>query len=135
MARWALNVSAVLAAHTCSHQGSMLAAVGLPPSDEAFPAPAWKRLVTAETRRQAVLLRDIVGDPFRPVVVDPTWLTSTVVAIAEGVYANRAFDRLPILADSLEEAGCEHADVLVHCRSAGPHVRGCWVVDSVLGKT
>ena len=63
------------------------------------------------------------------------WLTSTVLGLARAIYADRAFDRLPILADALEDAGCDDADVLAHCRGDGPHVRGCWVVDLVLGKT
>jgi biotin carboxyl carrier protein len=79
-------------------------------------------------------LRDIFGNPFRPITPDPSWLTSTVVSLAHGIYADRAFDRLPILADALQDAGCDNADVLDHCRSDGPHVRGCWVVDLVLGK-
>ncbi len=78
------------------------------------------------------LLRDIFGNPFRPVIVEPQWLTETVLALAAGIYADRAFDRMPILADALEEAGCDHADILTHCREDGPHVRGCWVVDLVL---
>ncbi len=78
--------------------------------------------------------RDIFGNPFRPVAVDPAWLTPKVVAFATAVYADRAFDSLPILADALEEAGCVNADLLVHCRSDCPHVRGCWVIDRLLGK-
>jgi hypothetical protein len=81
------------------------------------------------------LLDDTFGNPFRPVAVEPDWRTSTVAALATGIYADRAFDRLPILADALEDAGCEAPDVLAHCRSDGVHVRGCWVVDLVLGKT
>ena len=84
---------------------------------------------------QRSLLFDIFGNPFRPVAIDPDWLTSTVVALARGIYDDRAFDRLPILADALQDAGCENADVLTHCRGDGPHVRGCWVVDLLLGKT
>jgi hypothetical protein len=83
---------------------------------------------------QSALFRDIFGNPFRPVTADPSWLTSTVVSLAEGIYADRAFDRLPILADALQDAGCADEDVLDHCRGAGPHVRGCWVVDLLLGK-
>jgi len=81
------------------------------------------------------LLRDIFDNPFRPITVDPAWQTETVVALANSIYTDRAFDRMPILADALEEAGCDHADVLAHCRGDGPHVRGCWVVDLVLGKS
>ncbi|WP_439626966.1 hypothetical protein [Gemmata sp.] len=66
--------------------------------------------------------------------VDPAWLTSDVLALARGIYAERAFDRMPILADALQDAGCDNEDVLTHCRDASaPHVRGCWVVDLVLG--
>ena len=57
-----------------------------------------------------------------------------VVKIAQGIYDERAFDRLPILADALEDAGCDNADILAHLRSPGPHVRGCWAVDLILGK-
>ena len=80
------------------------------------------------------VIRDIFGNPFRPVTADPAWLTSDVVALATSIYAEKAFDRLPILADALQDAGCDNADVLDHCRSDGPHVRGCWVVDLLLGK-
>jgi hypothetical protein len=81
------------------------------------------------------LLRCILGNPFRTVPVDTAWHTATVVAIARGIYDDRAFDRLPVLADALMDAGCEVPDVLDHCHGDGPHVRGCWVVDAVLGKT
>jgi hypothetical protein len=83
---------------------------------------------------QCRLLRDIFGNLFRPVTLDPTWPTPTVVGLAQTIYDNRAFDRLPELADALEGAGCTNADVLDHCREQGEHVRGCWVVDLILGK-
>jgi len=79
-------------------------------------------------------LRDIFGNPFRPVAADPAWLTPTAVSLAAAIYEDRAFDRLPVLADALEEAGCTNAAVLLHCRQPSEHVRGCWVVDLVLGK-
>jgi hypothetical protein len=88
----------------------------------------------AEYAAQANLLRDIFGNPFRPVALDTSWLSSTVVALARGIYDDRAFDRMPILADALEDAGCDNEDVLNHSRGGGPHVRGCWVVDLVLNK-
>jgi hypothetical protein len=87
-----------------------------------------------EWARTAEFARDIWGNPFRPVALDPAWLSSDVVALARGIYADRAFDRMPILADALQDAGCEHPDVLNHCRADTVHVRGCWVVDLVLGK-
>ncbi len=78
--------------------------------------------------------RDVAGNPFRPVAADPAWFTPTVLAIGTAIYDDRAFDRLPILADALEEAGCTSADLLLHCRQPGDHVRGCWAVDLILGK-
>ena len=57
------------------------------------------------------------------------------MALARTIYEERAFDGMPVLSDALEEAGCNDADILDHCRQAGPHVRGCWVVDLILGKS
>ncbi len=82
-------------------------------------------------------LRDIFGNPFRPVRLDPAWLAwkgGTIRQAAQAVYQERAFERLPLLADMLEDAGCSDVDILDHCRGPGPHVRGCWVVDLLLGK-
>jgi hypothetical protein len=90
-----------------------------------------------EWKAQSDLLRCIFGNPCRPTVVDPAWFTwheATLPRLARCVYDGRAFDRLPVLADALEEAGCHDADILAHCRGPGPHVRGCWVVDLLLGK-
>jgi hypothetical protein len=87
---------------------------------------------------QADLLRDIFGNPFRPLPqLNPAWLAwegGTVPKLAASIYEERAFDRLPILADALEEAGCDAAELLTHLRGPGPHVRGCWAVDLLLGK-
>ncbi|MBA4190301.1 MAG: hypothetical protein C0467_20130 [Planctomycetaceae bacterium] len=69
-----------------------------------------------------------------PCVMNPLWLTSTVVQLAKGIDAEGAFDRLPILADALQDAGCDDEELLHHCRSDGPHTRGCWVIEMVLGK-
>jgi len=91
-------------------------------------------MMRPEQGLQATLVREIFGNPFREVTVDPTWLTSTVVSLAQGIYDERAFDRLPILADALEDAGCTNADMLNHCRQPGEHVRGCWPLDLLLGK-
>jgi hypothetical protein len=93
----------------------------------------WHAGRDAEQGAQGDLLRDLFGNPFRPGSADPSWLTPTAVALAQTIYADRAFDRLPLLADALMDAGCDSEDILTHCRSAGPHVRGCWVVDLVLG--
>ncbi len=96
--------------------------------------PDAERAHTLARERQSHLLRDIFGNPFRPVTFSPSWRTSTVVALASQMYESRKFGAMPILADALQDAGCDSADVLDHCRGLGPHVRGCWVVDRVLGK-
>lgn len=82
---------------------------------------------------QLTLLRDIFGILFRPVVLNPSWLTSTVTAIARQMYELRDFGAIPILADALQDAGCENEYILNHCRAPGVHIRGCWLVDLVLG--
>ena len=79
--------------------------------------------------------KEVLGNPFRPVSVPPHWLTPAVVGLAGGIYDDRAFDRLPILADALLDAGCENDQILSHCRSEGSHVRGCWAIDLLLGKS
>jgi hypothetical protein len=88
------------------------------------------------------LLHDIFGNHFRPVSIEPVLLTTTVMNLASAAYEERAlpsgeFDtaRLAILADALEEAGCANADILNHLRGPGPHVRGCWVIDLLIGKS
>lgn len=100
----------------------------------SYKDPSWRPLWDSARKAQAGLVLDIFGNPFRPVTLDPTWLTTTVKHLAEAIYADRAFERLPILADALEDAGCTNADILNHCREPGVHVRGCWVVDLLLGK-
>jgi hypothetical protein len=90
------------------------------------------------------LIYDIFSNPFRSVIVDPRWLTwdgSTIPKLAQEIYDERKMPegtldntRLAVLADALEEAGCTNADILDHCRKSSTHVRGCWVVDLLLGK-
>jgi hypothetical protein len=96
---------------------------------------AWKDKEYQERRDQTALLHDIFGNPFRPVTVSPEWRTSTAVALAKQMYESRDFSAMPILADALQDAGCDNDDILAHCRDEkATHVRGCWVVDLVLGK-
>jgi hypothetical protein len=127
--------------------GAVLTATCFPASEAKFAAAQAADAFSGEDHRnpdirasqaekavQCSLARDIFGNPFRPVAVDPRWQSENVLALATGIYADRAFDRMPILADALEEAGCDNADILNHSRGPGPHVRGCWVVDLVLGK-
>jgi hypothetical protein len=94
-----------------------------------------------EGSAQSHLLHDLLGNPFRPVALDPAWLTPTVTALAQAAYEERILrsgeleaERLSVLADALEEAGCSEAEILTHLRGPGPHVRGCWAVDLVLGR-
>ena len=80
------------------------------------------------------LLREFVGNPFRPPHFMTAWRTADTLGLARGIYEDRAFDRMPLLADALMDAGCDDEQIISHCRNGGPHVRGCWVVDLVLGK-
>jgi hypothetical protein len=88
----------------------------------------------AEAAQQSPILRDIVGNSFHPVTLNPSWLTSTVIALAQQMYETRDFSAMPILADALQDAGCDNEEMLQHCRGSGPHVRGCFVADLLLGK-
>lgn len=93
---------------------------------------------TTAQAENCALIRDLFGNPFRPPHIDPTvlrWNDGTVVKVAQGIFKERAFDRLPILADALEDAGCQDAAILAHCREPGEHVRGCWVVDLLTGRS
>lgn len=86
-----------------------------------------------ETAALAALVRCVYGDPLTPLPLDPAWRTDAAVGIAAKVYDSREFGNLPVLADALQDAGCELPAVLDHCRLPGPHARGCWVIDWVLG--
>jgi hypothetical protein len=100
------------------------------------PAIYWEHR-SSMYARQTNLLRCIFGNPFRPASINPDWLTwngGTVPRLVQVIYDERRFSDLPVLADALEEAGCTNADILDHCRRPGEHVRGCWVVDLLLGK-
>lgn len=133
-------------------------------SDTAWNARLLKGMAgDAPDAAQAALLRDIVGNPFRPARLPPRrcpdcgwlsqlyqcpscnrvgahpWLTPTILSLAEYAYHERDFDGLPALADALEESGCLDFHVLAHLRHGwpddGPHVRGCWALDLLLGKS
>ena len=102
------------------------------------PRRDWGR---ASAARQADLLRELVGNPFQRVRLLRAWLTPTVTCLAAAAYQERSLPsgeleraRLGILADALEEAGCNRPALLGHLRSAGPHVRGCWALDLILGR-
>jgi hypothetical protein len=110
-------------------------------------APGVARSFTAPNRKEAKqsakadLLRDLFGDPFRQPALDPRWRTPTVASLALAAYEERLphpcdLDpvRLGILADALEDAGCSDESILAHLRDPGPHVRGCWALDLILGR-
>jgi hypothetical protein len=101
---------------------------------EALMQKAGQAVAPDEVEGHASLLRDIFGNPFRPVTFSPSWRTDTAVTLARTMYDSREFSAMPILADALQDAGCDNTDILEHCRSETVHVRGCWVVDLVLGK-
>jgi hypothetical protein len=88
-----------------------------------------------EREAEAGVVREIFGNPFRAAAFPPEWRTDTAVALARQMYEGREFGAMPILADALQDAGCDNPDILDHCRDiAQVHVRGCWVMDLVLGK-
>jgi len=96
-----------------------------------------EKLGEQESRAQLEIGRDIFANPFRLAIIDPDWLTwrdGTVVKLAQTIYSDRRFDIMPILGDALHEAGCCDEAILDHCRGPNNHVRGCWVVDLLLGK-
>jgi hypothetical protein len=109
-------------------------------ADEAFVTAehvSWCATKEGYQKVQVDWLRDIFGRRPNPPVIRAAvraWNGGTVLKLAQAVYQERAFDRLPVLADALEDAGCTDADILGHCRGGGEHVRGCWAVDAVLGR-
>jgi len=99
------------------------------------PGGTWTYCVSLVGETLCPIIRDIFGNPFRPVAFSPEWRTDTAVELARQMYESRDFSAMPILADALQDAGCDNEDILKHCRDANqPHVRGCWVVDLVLDK-
>jgi hypothetical protein len=137
----AVQVSTITLDPTEDHDCANTCAYAYVHAAQAVAAPAESggsydtNLWNMELVHQTNLLRCIIGNPFRPITLNPAWrLTPTVKQLARSIYDERAFDRLPILADALEDAGCDNADILNHCRQPGEHVRGCWVVDLCLGK-
>ncbi len=113
----------------------------------AYPGPVRINLLRSlgddEVSREfgPIFLRCVIGNPFRPIFINPAWLAPIVATLASSAYDERILPtgeldaaRLGVLSDALEEAGCDAADILNHLRSPGPHVRGCWPVDLLLGK-
>jgi hypothetical protein len=116
-----------------AHASEAIAAHVRDTNDVDFELGAAARV--EERGRQIALIHDVFGNPFRPVNFDPEWRSDTALSLASHIYEARDFAQMPLLADALQDAGCDNADILSHCRDAnGVHVRGCWVVDLVLGK-
>src|SRR5207249_2347833 len=98
---------------------------------------AWDTACDAGMQRQATLLQEVLGNPFRPAESNPAWLSwrgGLLRSMARQVYDSGDFRDLPVLADALEDAGCTDPDMLSHCRKGEGHVRGCWALDLLLGK-
>jgi hypothetical protein len=113
-----------------------MGAVGRMTCGRVTSRPTWESGAWTTGPRQPDLLRDIFGPlPFRSVAVSPQWFTDDVISPARRMYESRDFGAMPILADALQDAGCDSEDIFDHCRSEGPHCRGCWVVDLLLGKS
>jgi hypothetical protein len=102
--------------------------------EDELPEAQWLALLAQERGQQLPLLRDIVGNPFRRAEIAEVWLSPSVQNLAQHIYNDEGFAEMPTLADVVEAAGCRDAEILTHCRSGGPHVRGCWVVDRLLAK-
>jgi hypothetical protein len=94
------------------------------------PEAAW----IAEGMAQCDLLRDIIGNPFKSATFSPAWRSPQAIALAQSMFRDRSFSGLPELAKCLEQAGCDNAEVLRHCRDTKEHARGCWALDFILGK-
>jgi hypothetical protein len=124
---------AIAAARASANTAAYAASASMTGNQDAASTVA-DQVYEAESRQRSALVRDIFGNPFYLVTVNPTWLTVGVVHLARQIYDERLFERLPILADALEREGCTDPVILDHCRKAGEHVRGCWVVDLLLEK-
>ena len=138
MAAGAVKSKAGGGAIDTGHEAALLAGraarLGVPGGKSSAAAAAERQAITLERQRQVASIREVFGNPFRPVAVEASWLTSDVLALAHGIYAEKALDRCPILADALQDAGCANEDLLNHLRHGADHVRGCWALDLILGK-
>ncbi len=128
---WASRV-ARCAGDRWAWQGARVAMVCLQHALETREGRDVAKRVVSRSRQ---ILACVFGNPFRTVALDSAWRTSDVLLLARGIYEEREFGGMPILADALQDAGCDSADILTHLRDASAtHVRGCWALDLVLGK-
>jgi hypothetical protein len=105
-----------------------------PDSLVSVPAEQIATTVRRYTNHPASYLHDIFANEVRPVAFSPTWRTATTVTLAGQMYEERDFCAMPILADASQDVGCDSEAILAHCRGPNCHVRGCWVMDLLLGK-
>jgi hypothetical protein len=143
VARYTVHADAEFAARTCSVAACTAAGYASGPARRRVGVPESYELAhEMESAGLADLLRCIFGNPFRPVTVSPAWREPQVLALAQAAYDQRELPagtleatRLAVLADALEEAGCTDQSIITHLRGPRPHVRGCWAVDLLLGKS
>jgi hypothetical protein len=146
--RWACEMSRRLYAAQAAMTAAAAAAYAVMPQDDPYVPPAesvhqprWSAAEKKEAKAQIAVVYDLCGDPFRPVTVRLGRLPREVTRLALATYEERTASeeldvaRLAVLSDALEDAGCAEAELLGHLRSAGPHYRGCWAVDLILGKS
>ena len=117
-----------IAGNAMQDQGANLQAIADPFASNQCTA------LDSERAAQVKAVHDIFGNTFHPLNHVSFKLAGPVIALGQAIYSERSFDRLPILADAMEEAGCNNEEILNHCRSGGEHSRGCWVIDLVMGK-
>jgi hypothetical protein len=138
----AAHVAAAELSHVSYDEAAFAASFCATVKTSLLPAASRRVLAAVEQKDQeravqATILRDIVGNPFHPTRINPDWLVfngCTIAEIALAIYENQSYERLPILADALEDAGCSDSVILLHCRNDEHHWRGCWVVDLLLDR-
>ncbi len=116
------------------HQGPECVCCAIRPTMSHDPYGVIQDMPKGSELKQRTLIRCVFGNQFGAVVVQPNWISDTVQSVGRVIYQERKFQELSILADALEDAGCNETSILEHLRSPGPHVRGCWALDLVLGK-
>jgi hypothetical protein len=120
-----------------AHSALQAAAAYAIPPGEGEDWTVFEQRMADERVVQCALLRDIIGNPFRPAKIPPTcleWSRRIVPQLAQSIYEEGSFEQMPILGDALEDAGCDEETILSHCRGPGTHIRGCWVLDLILAR-
>lgn len=112
---------------------AILSVANFDASTAFFTRNAWRVSHLATARFQPDILREIMGNPFRPIIIDPVWRTSNVTHLSRDIYESKSFHRMPELAEELQKTGCTCEELLTHCRVLS-HVRGCWALDLLLSK-